>query len=162
MEENNEVMEVTMQATSIEGGNIRSFDSLKNKSNTVCEIYTNIQDKKELFNLENRIDCLLNDCENEKIRVKGVLIKIYTKPLDEPIIDETTGEVIKDTERTMSCVLVDENGKSYATGSKMFSVQLMKFIQNWGLNDFEHGLDIKIIKKKMTNSNNKALAFELI
>ena len=62
----------------------------------------------------------------------------------------------------MSCVLVDENGKSYATGSKMFSVQLMKFIQNWGLNDFEHGLDIKIIKKKMTNSNNKALAFELI
>ena len=162
MEENNEVMEVTMQATSIEGGNIRSFDSLKNKSNTVCEIYTNIQDKKELFNLENRIDFLLNDCENEKIRVKGVLIKIYTKPLDEPIIDETTGEVIKDTERTMSCVLVDENGKSYATGSKMFSVQLMKFIQNWGLNDFEIGLDIKIIKKKMTNSNNKALAFELI
>lgn len=163
--ENNEVLneneEKAMALAEMKGGNIQSFESLGNNSNTECNIYTNINDKKKLFNLESNVDCLLNDCENELIRVKGVLLKIYKKPLKEPVINQETGEIEKEFETSMSCVLLDDNGKSYATGSKMFAIQLMRYIQNWGMADFEEGLEIKIIKRKL-DSGNKALAFELV
>lgn len=163
--ENNEKQELNEEVgmvVSTQGGNVMSFEEMRNNSNTNCQIYTNITDKKKLFNLESKVDNLLNDCEGEMIRVKGVLLKIYKKPMKEPIINEETGEIEKDTETTMSCVLLDDNGKSYATGSKMFAIQLMRYIQNWGMAEFEEGLEIKIVKNKMSNSNNKALGFELV
>lgn len=163
--ENNEKQEMNEEVgmvVSTQGGNVMSFEEMRNNSNTNCQIYTNITDKKKLFNLESKVDNLLNDCEGEMIRVKGVLLKIYKKPMKEPIINEETGEIEKDTETTMSCVLLDDNGKSYATGSKMFAIQLMRYIQNWGMAEFEDGLEIKIVKNKMSNSNNKALGFELV
>lgn len=163
--ENNEKQEMNEEVgmvVSTQGGNVMSFEEMRNNSNTNCQIYTNITDKKKLFNLESKVDNLLNDCEGEMIRVKGVLLKIYKKPMKEPIINEETGEIEKDTETTMSCVLLDDNGKSYATGSKMFAIQLMRYIQNWGMAEFEEGLEIKIVKNKMSNSNNKALGFELV
>ena len=162
--ENNEELkneEVAMVVAN-QGGNVMSFDEMRNNTSTNCQIYTNIRDRKKLFNLESKVDNLLNDCEGEMIRVKGVLLKIYKKPMKEPIINEETGEIEKDTETTMSCVLLDDNGKSYATGSKMFAIQLMRYIQNWGMAEFEEGLEIKIVKNKMSNSNNKALGFELV
>ena len=163
--ENNEKQEMNEEVgmvVSTQGGNVMSFEEMRNNSNTNCQIYTNITDKKKLFNLESKVDNLLNDCEGEMIRVKGVLLKIYKKPMKEPIINVETGEIEKDTETTMSCVLLDDNGKSYATGSKMFAIQLMRYIQNWGMAEFEEGLEIKIVKNKMSNSNNKALGFELV
>lgn len=162
--ENNEELknEEVGMVVSTQAGNVMSFEEMRNNSNTNCQIYTNITDKKKLFNLESKVDNLLNDCEGEMIRVKGVLLKIYKKPMKEPIINEETGEIEKDTETTMSCVLLDDNGKSYATGSKMFAIQLMRYIQNWGMAEFEDGLEIKIVKNKMSNSNNKALGFELV
>lgn len=163
MENNENVKNEEMEVAVVEAnGNVMSFDDLRNNSSTNCQIYTNITDKKKLFNLESHVDNLLNDCEGEKIRVKEVLIKIYKKPMKEPIFDEETGEIIKDTETTMSCVLIDDNNKSYATGSKMFAIQLMRYIQNWGMAEFNEGLEIKIVKNKMSNSNNKALGFELV
>lgn len=162
--ENNEELknEEIGMVVSTQGGNVMSFEEMRNNSITNCQIYTNITDKKKLFNLESKVDNLLNDCEGEMIRVKGVLLKIYKKPMKEPIINEETGEIEKDTETTMSCVLLDDNGKSYATGSKMFAIQLMRYIQNWGMAEFKEGLEIKIVKNKMSNSNNKALGFELV
>ena len=163
--ENNEKQEMNEEVgmvVSTQGGNVMSFEEMRNNSITNCQIYTNITDKKKLFNLESKVDNLLNDCEGEMIRVKGVLLKIYKKPMKEPIINEETGEIEKDVETTMSCVLLDDNGKSYATGSKMFAIQLMRYIQNWGMAEFEEGLEIKIVKNKMSNSNNKALGFELV
>ena len=143
--------------------NILSFDDMRANSNTKTQIFTNINDNKKLFNLENDVDNLLNDCVGEKIRVKEVLIKCYKKPMKNPIIDEETGEVIKDTETTMSCVLIDDNNKSYATGSKMFTMQLMRYIQNYGDKELKNeGLEIEIIKKSIKDSNNKALGFKLI
>lgn len=160
--EKQEINEEVGMVVSTQGGNVMSFEEMRNNSNTNCQIYTNITDKKKLFNLESKVDNLLNDCEGEMIRVKGVLLKIYKKPMKEPIINEETGEIEKDIETTMSCVLLDDNGKSYATGSKMFAIQLMRYIQNWGMAEFEEGLEIKIVKNKMSKSNNKALGFELV
>lgn len=158
MEENKE-----LAVASNENYQIIGFDGLGGNTNTKTEVITNITDEKKMFNLENKVDELLNDCEGELIRVKEVLIKRYEKPMKEPIVDETTGEIIKDTEISMSCVIVDDNDKSYATGSKTFTIQLMKLLQMRSrLGKNNESFEIKIIKKKIANSGNKALSFELV
>lgn len=174
MKKENELMEnEEMEAVEVETkemavvenqNTIMSFEDMKRNSSTQARIYTNIKDKKQLFNLESKVDYLLNDCVDELIRVKGVLIKIFQKPLKEPVIDEETGEIIKEFETSMSCILVDDNGKSYATGSKMFAIQLMRYIQNYdGMSQIDgEGLEIKITKVKAGEKGNKALAFELV
>lgn len=142
---------------------ISGFRGIGRNTDTKTEVFTNITDNKKLFNLENNVDCLLNDCEGEIIRVKEVLIKRYEKPLKEPIIDEETGEVIKEKEFTMSCVLVDDKNKSYATGSKVFAIQLMRYLQMRELTEEkEETFDIIITKKKYGEKGNKALSFELV
>ena len=149
----NEGKEETALAT------VQDFGALSKSTNTKAEIFTNITDQKKIFNLDSHVDNLLNDCEGELIRVKEVLIKTYKKPMKEPIIDEVTGEVIKDTETTMACILIDDNNKSYATGSKVFTIQMMRYIQMFGID--EEGFEIKIVKNKL-DTGNKALGFELV
>lgn len=142
---------------------ISDFGGLSRNSNTKTEVFTNIKDSKKIFNLENNVDTLLNDCIGETIRVKEVLIKRYEKPLKEPVINEETGEIIKDKELTMSCVLVNDENKSYATGSKVFIIQLMRYLQNRELiGETGETFDILIIKKKFGDKGNKALSFELV
>ena len=149
----NEGKEVSALAT------VQDFGALNKSTNTKAEMFTNITDQKKIFNLDSHVDNLLNDCEGELIRVKEVLIKTYKKPMKEPIIDEETGEVIKDTETTMACILIDDNNKSYATGSKVFTIQMMRYIQMFGIDD--EGFEIKIVKNKL-DTGNKALGFELV
>lgn len=158
MEENKEMI-----VSQDENYMIGDFSTLGNKTDTKTNVYTNITDSKKIFNLENNVDELLNDCEGKMIRVKEVLIKRYEKPLKEPVIDEETGEVIKDREITMSCVIVDDNNVSYATGSKTFTIQLMRYLQmQERMGQKQDSFDIKIIKKKVGEKGNKALSFELV
>lgn len=154
MEENQEVLKENQGMTVVQG-----LGAIGKKSNTKTEVFTNITDNKKLFNLESHIDILLNDCENVVIKVKDILIKRFEKPMKEPIINEETGEIIKDKEYTMSCILIDESEKSYATGSKTFTIQMMRYLQMFGLN--EEGFIIRIVKNK-TGNGNKALGFELV
>lgn len=159
MKENQE-NEVAM--TTKENYSIVGFNDIGNNSTTRTQVITNITDVKRLFNLENNVDAMLNDCEGKMIRVKEVLIKQYEKPLKKPIINEETGEIEKDTEYSMSCVLVDDAGKSYATGSKMFIIQLKRYLQMASrTNEKLESFDIKIIKKKISTGN-KVLSFELV
>ena len=58
---------------------VQDFSALNKTSTTKTEVFTNITDKKKIFNLESRVDYLLNECENEKIRLKEVLIKRFKK-----------------------------------------------------------------------------------
>lgn len=149
-----------------ENYSVIGFNEIGRHSNTVTEVITNITDRKKMFNLENKVDVLLNDCEDEIIRVKEILIKRYEKSLKEVVIDEETGEIIKDKEISMSTVLVDDTGKSYATGSKVFGIQLLRYLQMSNQLDQTEleteGLTIKIIKKKYGDKGNKALSFELV
>lgn len=159
METKEEVKEMTVQ----ENYSISDFGGIGRNSTTKTQVFTNITDRKKLFNLENKVDEMLNDCVDEMIRVKDVLIKTYEKPMKEPIIDEETGEILKDKEYSMSCVIVDDNGKSYATGSKMFTMQLMRYLQREEqLGEKPETFDIKIFKKKVGENGNKALSFELV
>lgn len=153
--EENENVEV--EETSL--STIQGFGALGKRSETKCNIYTNIIDQKKIFNLDSKVDNLLNDCEGELIRVKEVLIKRYEKPMKEPVIDDETGEILKDKEISMACILIDDNEKSYATGSKVFTIQMMRYLDMFGLNN--EGFEIKIVKNK-TEKGNKALGFELV
>ena len=153
--EENENVEV--EETSL--STIQGFGALGKRTETKCNIYTNITDEKKIFNLDSKVDNLLNDCEGELIRVKEVLIKRFEKPMKEPVIDEETGEILKDKEITMACILIDDNEKSYATGSKVFTIQMMRYLDMFGLNN--EGFEIKIVKNK-TERGNKALGFELV
>ena len=149
----NEGKEVSALAT------VQDFGALSKSTSTKAEIFTNITDQKKIFNLDSHVENLLNDCEGELIRVKEVLIKRYEKPMKEPIFDDETGEIIIDKEITMACILIDDNNKSYATGSKVFTIQMMRYLQMFGIN--EEGFEIKVVKNK-TEKGNKALGFELV
>lgn len=138
---------------------VQDFSALQKASETKSEMFTNITDQKKIFNLDSHVDNLLNDCEGEMIRVKEVLIKRYKKPMKEPILDDETGEVIKDTETSFACILIDDNNKSYATGSKVFTIQMMRYLQLFGVD--AEGFEIKIVKNK-TEKGNKSLGFELV
>lgn len=138
---------------------IKNFGSMARKTSTRADIFTNITDQKKIFNLDSKVDNLLNDYEGSIIEVKEVLIKRYEKPMKEPIIDEETGEIIKDTEISMACILIDKNDVSYATGSKIFTIQMMRYLEMFGIND--DGFLIKVVKNKQ-DSGNKALGFELV
>lgn len=142
--------------------NVQDFGSLQTQTDTISNIFTNITDKKKIFNLNSNIDHLLNDCVGEMIRVKEVLIKRYLKPMKEPLIDEETGEIVKDKEMSMSVVIVDTEGKSYATGSKVFGIQIMQYLQMFATKEGFEPFEIRIIKKPIKGSSNKALGFELV
>lgn len=141
---------------------VKDFNEMSKRRNANMQVFTSIKDAKKIFNLENSVDYKLNDCKGELIRVKDVLIKVIEKPLEEPIVDEATGEVIQDKEYKKICILIDNEGKSYVTASKMFTNQFMSYISMFGIDGIvKDGLDIKIIERSVKNSNNKALGFEL-
>lgn len=158
MDKNETVMENEEVKEEMAVTTVQDLSGLAKSTNTKAQVFTNITDNKKIFNLESKVDELLNDCEGELIRVKEVLIKKYEKPMKEPIVDEETGEILKDKEFSMCCILIDTEGKSYATGSKVFTIQMMRYIQMFGLNE---PVEIKIVKNKQ-NSGNKALGFELV
>lgn len=163
MEKNEEVKNGEMIVSNEENYQVVGFSAIGRNTSTKTEVITNITDEKKLFNLGNRVDTMLNDCEGETIRVKEVLIKRYEKPLENPVINEETGEIEKDKEFSMSCVIVDDDNKSYATGSKVFTIDLMRYLQmKANVGKENEPFDIKIIKKKVGNKGNKALSFELV
>lgn len=143
--------------------NVKDLSSFRKNGNVNVGTFTNVEDKKELFNLQSHVDYILNDCVGEKIRIKKVLVRTFDKPMKEPIVDEETGEVLKEIERSVSCVLIDDSGKSYATGSKTFTYNLMNYLTEFdGVRELEvTGINIEIIKVP-TPSGNKALSFKLI
>lgn len=140
------------------------FNEIQKQSKTKKRYYTTIDlnNTKELYNLDNgEISNLLNDCEGQSLRIKDVFIKEFIHELEEPIVDDRTGEV-KDFEIKKVCILIDDAGEKYVTASKSFTNQMKNYIATFGEESIKNGLEIKIVKKKIKDSNNKALAFELI
>lgn len=156
----NEMKEENKKETGLMIKDFSQMENITSKSKT--NVFTTITDNKVLFNLENSCDYKINDCKGEVIRVKNVLIKVIETPLAEPEINEETGEIIRDTEYKKVCILIDDNNKSYVTGSKMFTNQMIRYINMFGIQPIEEGLEIRIIEKSVKNSGNKALGFELV
>ena len=139
---------------------VKNFNDLeKTESATKMNIYTTIDasDYKKLYNLDNGdCDYKLNDCKGQSIKVVDVLIKNFDKFKDEDG---------KDLERPINkkvTILIDDQNKTYVTASKIFAIQMLRFINRFGNDVIKNGLDIKIIEKEIPNSKNKGLGFELI
>ena len=140
---------------------IKDFNEMENvSSRSKTNVFTTITDNKTIFNLENTCDYKVNDCKGEVIRVKDVLIKVIETPKTD--VNEETGEVVDSTEYKKVCILIDDEGKSYVTGSKMFTNQMIRYINMFGIQDIEEGLEIRIVERAVKNSANKALGFELV
>ncbi len=140
---------------------IKDFNEMENvSSRSKTNVFTTITDSKTIFNLENTCDYKVNDCKGEVIRVKDVLIKVIETPKTD--VNEETGEVVDSTEYKKVCILIDDEGKSYVTGSKMFTNQMMRYINMFGINEIKEGLEIRIVERAVKNSGNKALGFELV
>ena len=154
-----EEKEVKKEETGLMIKDFGQMESLGGRSKT--NVFTTITDNRLIFNLENECDYKLNDCKGEVIRVKNVLIKVIEKPLAEPEVNEQTGELIENEYKKV-CILIDDNNKSYVTGSKMFTNQMMRYINMFGIKGFKDGLEIKITERSVKNSSNKALGFELV
>ena len=143
---------------------VSGFGSLANTSKTKKKTYTTIDltDVKTLYNLDNKdCDFKINDCVGQSLRVVDVVIKEFERDLDEPIVDDN-GEIVQDKERKMVTILIDEQGQTYVTASKIFTIQMKRFIETFGIEVIKKGLDIKIVNKKVAGSSNKSLGFELI
>lgn len=126
---------------------------------------TTLQDKKEIFNIENgECDVKLNDIVGQVITVTNIFMKRIISNLkdDEIEINEQTGEVLNDKKVSVVTILIDKDGKRYVTASKIFAISIFNLIRTFGIEDIQKGIDIKIIKKSVTNSPNKALGFELL
>ena len=124
-----------------------------------------LQDKKEIFNIENgECDVKLNDIVGQEITVTNIFMKRIISNLkdDEIEINEQTGEVLNDKKVSVVTILIDKDGKRYVTASKIFAISIFNLIRTFGIEDIQKGIDIKIIKKSVTNSPNKALGFEIL
>lgn len=135
------------------------------ETGTLISTETTVQDKKEIFNIENgECDIRLNDIVGQEIEITNVFMKrIVSKLKEEDIeLDESTGEVLKDTKISVVTILLDKDNKKYVTASKIFAMSVLNLIRTFGIEDLQKGIKIRIIKKSVSGSNNKALGFELV
>lgn len=161
LNEESEIKEMEEKEVKETGLMIKDFGELENTGRSKTDVFTTITDSKLLFNLDNHCDFKLNDCKGEVIRVKDILIKVIKTPLDEPEFDEN-GVLAKDMEIKKVCILIDDEGKSYVTGSKMFTNQMVRYIGYNGIQSIQEGLEIKIIERDVKGTSNKALGFDLV
>ena len=143
---------------------VANVSELSGKRNSDTRVFTTLdldKDKKKIFNLENNCDFRINDCKGQSLRVVDVMIKSIQKKLSEPVVDEETGEV-KEFEFKKVCILIDDQGKSYVTASKLFTLQMARYLELFGIESIKEGLEIRIIEKPIKGSNNKSLGFELL
>ena len=144
---------------------VANVNELRSARRSDVKIFTTMDlegNQKKIYNIENsNADFRLNDCKGQSIRVKDVYIKNIATKLEEPEVDDN-GEVIRDTEYKKICLLIDDQGKTYVTASKVFTNQMLRYIEMFGVESIKNGVDIKICEKSVKGSNNKALGFELL
>lgn len=150
-----ESMELAVQ----ENGNsiVTGFGQVAS-SGTKLQVKTTVNNPKLLFNLDDHIDFKLNDMEGKEITVCDVVMKEYEKEK----VNEETGEIT--TEKSIVTILIDENGASYVTASKLFAMRINQLVQFYAnnLEEFKKGVKILITKTQHKNSANKKLGFELL
>ena len=149
------------ESTSMVVLNVGDLSSTRASEKRVFTTLDLEKDKKKIFNLENNCDYKINDCIGQSLRIKDVMIKSFKKKLATPKVNEETGEIIE-YEFKKVCILIDDQGKSYVTASKLFTLQMANYLEMFGVDSIKAGLEIKIINKPVKDSNNKSLGFELL
>ena len=135
-----------------------------NQNGTVMEVNTTVQSKKDIFNIENgECDVRVNDIVGEEIVITDVFQKrIIRKLRDDEIEVDENGEIKQDMKYSIITILIDEQGIKYVTASKTFAYAIQNLVNTFGIEEIQKGIKIRIIKKSISGSNNKALGFELV
>lgn len=126
----------------LNGNTVQAYSSVTPKTE---------DEKKKLFNALENCDVLLNDCVGQEITMKD----IYCEKRD--TVDETTGEI----KPKYRCIIFDENGKSYATGSYGVYNVLIRLCQVFGEPTWENGLKVQVYKRPIGNGK-QSLSLKLI
>lgn len=136
----------------------------KNQNGTVMEVDTTVQSKKDIFNIENgECDVRVNDIVGEEIVITDVFQKrIIRKLRDDEIEVDENGEIKQDIKYSIVTILIDDQGIKYVTASKTFAYAIQNLVNTFGIEEIQKGIKIRIIKKSISGSNNKALGFELV
>lgn len=132
----------------------------QSKSQMYCSILADTpEDKKNLYNAMNsKADKIVADVLNQEILLKDVLIQKFVK--DSLTTDEETGEVL-DEDASYRVVLIDEAGKTYASGSKGLAKSLMKVLAIMGEpNTWDEPLKIKVVSAEC--SKGKTFTIEIV
>ena len=144
---------------------VQNVNEITRARKSEVKIFTTMDlegNQKKIYNIENsNADFRLNDCKGQSIRVVDVMIKSIQKKLAEPEVNEETGEV-REFEFKKVCILIDDQGKSYVTASKLFTLQMARYLEMFGIDSVKDGLEIRIIEKPIKDSSNKSLGFELL
>lgn len=125
---------------------------LENKDNNFLTSLNpeNIEEKKKLFNCINSPDYKISDCVGETIKVTNYVAHSV-------IINSDRGE---DTEATR-LVLIDEEGKTYATVSTGIIQALSKIFSIFGTpSEWDEPMSLKVVEKK--SSKFKFITFEIV
>lgn len=132
-----------------EKNDLTLVEEIENSSKqTYCSIpLDTIDNKKKVFAISESADFKVADYLNTPILLKNVFIQKYDK------VNEETGEVIPKT-RT---ILIDSEGKSYASASKGLYNSLLKLMALLGKPD-EWEEPIKVMIKEVTINKGKTYA----
>lgn len=135
-----------MSMTTYSAGSISIRDDLNAQNNSYCSIKPTTDDeKKALFNMMNSSDERLADCINKVINVKDIYIESVEVKNEEgvPAI-------------APRIILMDTDGRTYASVSIGIYNSLRKLIQVFGEPTWANGIAVKVVQH--TKGNRKMLS----
>lgn len=135
-----------MSMTAYDGGMISIQQDLQSHPNSYCSIKPNTtEEKKALYNMMNSSDERLADCINQVIKVKDLYIESVEVKNEEGIISIAPRIILMDTE-----------GRTYASVSVGIYNSLRKLIQVFGEPTWPEGIAVKVVQH--TKGNRKMLS----
>ena len=135
-----------MSMTAYDGGMISIQQDLQSHPNSYCSIkHTTTEEKKALYNMMNSSDERLADCINQVIKVKDLYIESVEVKNEEGI-----------TSIAPRIILMDTEGRTYASVSVGIYNSLRKLIQVFGEPTWPEGIAVKVVQH--TKGNRKMLS----
>lgn len=135
-----------MSMTAYDGGMISIQQDLQSHPNSYCSIKPiTTEEKKALYNMMNSSDERLADCINQVIKVKDLYIESVEVKNEEGI-----------TSIAPRIILMDTEGRTYASVSVGIYNSLRKLIQVFGEPTWPEGIAVKVVQH--TKGNRKMLS----
>lgn len=135
--------------------NLTLVDELQESSKQMyCSLVINTdEDRKKLYNLLGNCDFRIADKLNTEIALKDVLIQKFNN------VDDETGTI----EEKYRVILIDEDGKTYASGSKGLYRSLGQLLAIMGEPaTWSEPIKIKVVETNLRNNAGKTYVIKTI
>lgn len=135
--------------------NLTLVDELQESSKQMyCSLVINTdEDRKKLYNLLGNCDFRIADKLNTEIALKDVLIQKFNN------VDDETGTI----EEKYRVILIDADGKTYASGSKGLYRSLGQLLAIMGEpSTWSEPIKIKVVETNLRNNAGKTYVIKTI